>query len=339
MSQPTIHQGNKSIVDNVARKFIVPVALALDGMATLIRIADTTVQLTLPNVYTGWEAHKDGLTNVLYYTSAFIVISAISLGITAALFLLNPLMYVVNNRIETANHISNKKTKLERLKMLGAKKQRYQNYNKMAIGPVLAFGISYFLSQRIPGNGIIQALTAAADIAAPLIILFVIAQTEREMNSNDAQESTMAESQHIVMTNVRRVGQSSTDGTLTAQQATMLKRGMDGDVGGMVDATVPIDTQERMYTISQICAKLDAGRGIITTDRDDPNRRRISRIVSKSQAGGDYDIIKDAKRGWLVPAKLIDKLFGDYIPTKLAIRLVSDVRWTKTTDQPAPEAV
>ena len=88
----------------------------------------------------------------------------------------------------------------------------------------------------------------------------------------------------------------------------MLKAGTEGDIEGMIDAATPHEDDDRYYTISDICRKL----GVLAT-RDSADRKKIWRVVNQAYKGGETDIRRATKgRGYLVPGKLLDKLFGDY---------------------------
>lgn len=297
----------KSIVDSLARRFVVPVALVLDVITSLIRIAETTVQLILPNVYAAWIQHSGAVLTALFYGSALVVVAGISLGVTASLFLAMPLLYSINRRIDSAMKIRNRRVRKDMLDHLTHKRGRYKGYVVWAVSVPVLFGASYFLAAT--HLGFLMWITAAADIAAPLIILYVITQTEREASDIDPQEQAVTVATDVVLTNVKNIRQTE-EGVLRKEQAAMLKAGTEGDIEGMIDAATPHDEADRYYTISDICGKLS-----VPATRESADRKKIWRIVNQAYKAGETDIRRAQKgRGYLVPGKLLDKLFGDYKP-------------------------
>lgn len=298
----------KSMVDTLARRFVVPVALFLDVLTSLIRIAETTIQLILPDVYDGWIKHEGTPLTIAYYVSALIVVTGISIGVTASLFLAMPLLYQINRRLDAALKIRNRRVRRDMMIHLNQKKKRYNFYVWCACSVPILFGASYFLAAL--KIGFLIWLTAAADIAAPLIILYTITQTEREASDIDPQERAVTVATDVVLDNVGNIRQSEA-GLLRKEQAAMLKAGTEGDIEGMIDAATPRDDADRYYTISEICKKLG-----VPTGRDSSDRKRIWRIVHLAYKSGEMDIRRAEKgRGYLVPGKLFDKLFGDYQPS------------------------
>lgn len=333
-AQPTRGQ---SMVNSLARRVVAPVALVLDIVATFIRIADTSVQLLNPDAYKVWQLHKDAGTAFFWSLALYLVIGAIAIGTTASLFMLYPVIAQQHDRIEAARSIKNKRVKNERIKSLQEKLERYRGLRRLAILTPVLFGVAYFLKSLVGdlsfGATLIQIITAITDIIAPLAILQVLTSVEKEYDRMDAQERTMEASTNMVISQVARVAEQFTGDTLTARQALILKSGMDGDIGGMIDAAVPRDERQRMYTITDLCHKYDCG-----TDKDDPGRKAIYRKVTAAYAAGMLEIIKDTKKGWMVPGKLLDELFGDWKPPQPALRLVSDYTRTARPVDTAIEA-
>ena len=301
-------QERVSIVDSMARRYVVPAALLLDVLTTLIRIAETSLQLVLPDVGAAWSAHKSPGLNAAYYASGVLVIAGISLGVTASLFLAMPLTYQINKRLDAAMKIKNRRVRREMAEHLRAKRNRYRGYVALACLVPLLFSASFFLSSlHWP---FIPILTAAADISAPLIILFVITQTEREAGDIDTQERSVQVATEVVLGNLQKV-QHNDQGELAPAHAQMLRAGADGDLDGMIDAAVPRQEGETYYTVTDICLKLGVPEG-----RESSDRKRIWRIVNAAFLEGKSGVRKaDKGRGYLVPSASFDRLFGDYKPS------------------------
>ena len=329
---PVKKEQDVSMVDTIARRFVVPLALVLDIAATFIRIAQTTVQLTLPDVYAAWNSHTSGVTGALYYTSNAIVIAAISIGTTASLFLTMPLLYQIATRLDAASQIRNKKIKNERLKHLRQKQRRYVNLVVSAIIVPLMFGVSYFLASF--HLGILDFVTAIADIAAPILILYTITNSEREYRNLDPQERTMKTTTDVVITSANRIGDKFGTQGISAQEATMLKRGIEGDITGMIDATIPLDPKVRYYSVTEICHKLH-----VTADSRSPYRKRIQRIIEAAYKGGELRIRQDEKRqAWMVPASIFDDLFGSFDEVIADVARNQEAFRTRPTRAPRPGA-
>lgn len=327
-TEPSSNEPATSMVDSLARYFVVPIALALDIVTMLIRITETTIQLTLPDVYAMWAAHTDKAIAFFYYLSNIIVIAGISIGVTASLFLAMPLLYLIEHRIEAAHKVKNRRTRKEMLTFLEAKRKRYNRYTMLAVSVPILFGISFFLSQQ--HIEFLKFVTAAADIAAPIIVLFVITQTEREHKDKDTQEQAIGIATDVVLGNMRNIRETAT-GVLRKAEAAMLKAGTEGDIEGMIDAATPHDENDRFYTIVDICKRLG-----IPTDRDAPERKKVYRIVYKAVHEGEASIRRDKKgRGYLVPGKLFDKLFGDYLADKQGVVVPKDSDRTADTSTAA----
>jgi hypothetical protein len=292
----------------MARRYVVPVALLLDVLTTLIRIAETSIQLVLPDVGAAWLAHKGPLLTPLYYGAGITVIIGISVGVTASLFLAMPLTYQINKRLDAALRIKNRRVRKEMSEHLRAKRKRYQGYVALSCAVPLLFSASFFL-----GNlhwPIVQVITAAADIAAPLIILFVITQTEREAGDVDAQEQSVQVATSVVLSNLSAVKHNE-DGELRPAHAQMLRAGADGDLDGMIEAATPRDDDEQYYTVTDICGKLGVSDG-----RESSDRKRVWRIVNTAFLEGKSGVRRAPKgRGYLVPSSAFDRLFGDYRPS------------------------
>lgn len=315
---------NASIVDLIARRVVVPAALVLDVATTLIRIAETTMQIVLPDVSAAFERHQSPFLSALFYGSALVVILGISIGVTASLFLSMPLMYQIGRRIDSAVKIRDRRMRKDMVEHLREKRKRYSAYVALACSVPVLFGLSYFLANF--HLGILTWVTAVADISAPIIILFVITQTERESGDLDPQEIAVETATGVVLSNLRSIRQTD-GGMLTQPQAMTLKAGTAGDIEGMIDASTPRDDDDRYYTIAEICRKLN-----VSADRDDSNRKKVYRIAHDAQKAGEVDIRKSSKgRGLEVPGKLIDKLYGDFQPVA---RVVSAA---VTTVQVAPK--
>ena len=312
---------NASIVDLIARRVVVPAALVLDVATTLIRIAETTMQIVLPDVSAAFERHQSALLAALFYGSALVVILGISIGVTASLFLSMPLMYQIGRRIDSAVKIRDRRMRKDMVEHLKEKRQRYTAYVGLACSVPVLFGMSYFLANF--HLGVLTWVTAVADIAAPIIILFVITQTEREAGDLDPQEIAVETATGVVLSNLRSIKQAE-GGLLTQPQAMTLKAGTAGDIEGMIDASTPRDDDDRYYTVAEICHKLN-----VSADRDDSNRKKVYRIAHDAQKAGEVDIRKAPKgRGLEVPGKLIDKLYGDFQPVAKAIATVQPVAKT-----------
>lgn len=296
-----------SIVDMIARRFVVPAALILDVATTLIRIAETTMQIVLPEASVAWERHAGPILAPLYYTSALVVILGISIGVTASLFLSMPLLYQINRRIDSAMRIRERRLRKDMCEHLTGKRRRYKGLIAAACAVPLLFGASYFLSNF--HIGVLTWVTALADIAAPIIVLFVITQTEREHADIDPQEIAVETATTVVLTNLRNIRQAD-DGMLTQPQAATLKAGTSGDIEGMIDASTPRDDDDRYYTVSDICKKLG-----VSADRESADRKKVYRIIHQAYRNGETAISRAAKgRGFQVPGKLFDRLFGDFQP-------------------------
>lgn len=334
-SIPTQDKGEQdtSMVDAIARRFVVPLALALDIAATFIRIAQSTIQLILPDVYAAWAAHTNGLTTFFYYSSNVIVIAAISIGTTASLFLTMPLLYQISTRIDAANQIKNKKIKRERLAHLREKRTAYNRLVQWAISVPLLFGASFFLAGF--HWGILDIITAIADIAAPIIILYTITNSEREYKSLDPQERTMHTTTDVVIASATQIGQRfGSDTGLSIREAHMLKRGIEGDIEGMIDATIPLDPKVRYYTVTELCRKLG-----VSSDSRSPYRKAVQRIVERAYKAGELTIRQDEKRGaWLVPSTLYDDLFGSFDQVRADMERRQTIARTRPTRAALPAA-
>jgi hypothetical protein len=325
--------GGRSMLDSMARRFIVPVGLFLDVLGMVIRFTSVMMLLTLPTLYAAWQTHSNPIVALMYYIAAFVAIGSIGLGVTGGLYMTMPLLYKVDKQIEAAQRIRRTNIKTARLKELREKKHRYQGYLKLLIWVIGIFGVSYFFGPMLGNNPLVEIATGAAAIAAQVIIAYVLTQTEREQDAVDTQERTHSAATDIAVEQVRRIGEKFDGETLTPRQAQSLQHGLDGDIAGMIDVLVPRDESEKMYTISELCTKYGCG-----TDRDDPGRKQIYRIVVLAHDAGELDIVKDRKRGWLVPGKLLDKLFRDWTPPPQMLRLAPDRGWTSSAVQPAQEA-
>jgi hypothetical protein len=324
--QAPIKTAPNSLVEMFARGLVVPVALVLDIVTMLIRVTETTIQLTIPDVYKQWQDHVDPRIAILYYVVAIVVVAGLSIGVTASLFLAMPLLYLIDHRIEAAQKVRNRRTRKEMLAFLKTKRSRYQGYTRLAVAVPVLFGVSYFLNQQ--HWEFIKWVTAVADIAAPIIVLFVITQTEREHKDIDAQEEAIVIATDVVMSNMRSI-KDSAGGLLKKEQAAMLKAGTEGDVEGMIDAATPRDDVDRLYTIVEICRRLG-----VSTERDSKERKKVYRIVVRAVHEGETEIRRDRKgRGYLVPGKLFDKLFGDWLAERQGLGQTIDSHRTVDTSR------
>lgn len=290
-------------VNRLATRYVVPAALVLDIITMLIRIAETTIQLTLPEAYVAWLHHDGQVMTLLYYAAGIIVVLGLSLGVSASLFVSMPLLYEIERRIDAANRNKNRRVRRDQVAALAHKKQRYARYIGMACAVPVLFGVSYFLGQQ--GIDWLKYLTAIADIAAPIIVLFVITQTEREHADVDPQERAVSKASDVLIENLNRIQPDG--GLLKKEQAAMLKAGSEGDLEGMIDAATPQDETDRYYTIIDICRRLG-----LPTARDSSPRKRIYRIVALAYRQRQQGVVRSSKgRGYLVPGKSFDALFGD----------------------------
>lgn len=297
---PTTHE---SMVDRLARRVVVPLALALDIVQMLIRVLETTMRIILPDAYTAWQAHA-GLLAPLFYLSAVTVMVSMAIGLCAMLYLVMPLTYLINKRIESLVNIRNKKVKAEMTRAFTAKKKRYNGLLRLAISVPILFSISYFF----PNGGVfVTLLTAAADIAAPIIILYVISNAEKEIDDIDPQETTSAKARAIALDGLERINPAA---GLSVTNARMLRHGLDGNLSGMIDAAIPREAVKKVYTITEICGKLG-----VSSAKDSPDRKAIWRTVKR--AAEDYPQLVDKdKRGYLFPGQLWDEYFGDFTPSE-----------------------
>jgi hypothetical protein len=296
-----------SIVDTIARRVVVPAALVLDVATTLIRIAETTMQIVLPEASAAFEQHRSPVLAALFYSSALIVILGISIGVTASLFLSMPLLYQINRRIDSAVKIRDRRLRKDMVDHLRDKRARYKWYVVAACSVPVLFGMSYFLASF--HIGALTWVTAVADIAAPIVVLFVITQTEREQHDIDPQEVAVEAATSVVLGNLRSIRQTD-GGMLTQPQAATLKAGTSGDIEGMIDASTPHDDTDRYYTLTDVCHKLN-----VSADRESADRKKVYRIVGQAYKTGEAGIRRASKgRGFLVPGKLLDQLFGDFQP-------------------------
>lgn len=290
-------------VNHLATRYVVPAALVLDIITMLIRIAETTIQLTLPEAFTAWANHTGQIMTILYYTAGIIVVLGLSLGVSASLFVSMPLLYEIERRIDAANRNKNRRVRRDQVAALTRKKSRYARYIGLACAVPVLFGSSYFLAQQ--GIGWLKYLTAIADIAAPIIVLFVITQTEREHQDIDPQERAVSKASDVLIENLNHI--TPAGGMLKREQAAMLKAGTEGDLEGMIDAATPQDETDRYYSIIDICRRLG-----LPTARDSSPRKRIYRIVALAYRQRQQGVVRSSKgRGYLVPGKSFDALFGD----------------------------
>jgi hypothetical protein len=290
-------------VNRLASRYVVPAALVLDIITMLIRIAETTIQLTLPEAYAAWSHHDGQILTVLYYAAGIIVVIGLSLGVSASLFVSMPLLYEIERRIDAAQRNKNRRVRRDQVAALTRKKGRYARYIGLACTVPVLFGASYFLSQQ--GIAWLKYLTAIADVAAPIIVLFVITQTEREHSDIDPQERAVSKASDVLIENLNRI--TPDGGLLRKEQAAMLKAGTEGDLEGMIDAATPQDETDRYYTIVDICRRLG-----FPTARDSAPRKKIYRIVALAYRQRQQGVIRSSKgRGYLVPGKAFDALFGD----------------------------
>jgi len=332
VSQTQTAPPQTSIVNVVARR-VASLALILDVVTLLIRIAETTIQITLPDLSMAWTEHHGSVLTVLFYTAGITVVIGLSIGVSASLFMSMPLLYEIDKRIDAVTKIKNRRARKEMTLYLTTKRSRYFRYILLAVLVPLLFGASYFLSNL--GLGWLKYVTAIADIAAPIIVLFVLSQTEREHDNSDPQEQAIKKATDVMLENMNHI--SSRDGTLTRGQANVLKAGTEGDIEAMIDAATPEDTSDRWYTIVDICKRLG-----FSIDRDSSQRKKVYRIVSSAYSSRLHDVRRSAKgRGYLVPGRAFDALFGDLLsdaPSKPFIEQPKDAIRTKDTTTEAVQA-
>jgi hypothetical protein len=294
-----------SMVDAIARRYVVPLALGLDVATTAIRVTETSVQLILPDLFAAWNSHAGLPLSIAYYTLNLVVIAGLALGVTASLFLAMPLLALVNRKLDNAAHIRRPRVRKEKVAALLRKRSRCVRYIWLACAVPLLFGVSYVLG-GLHLSWLVW-VTAFADIAAPIIVLFVITQTEREAYATDTQEQAIDVANGVVIGALRGIHHNAS-GVLQVGQAAMLRAGTDGDVEGMINAATPRDSTTRYLTVNDVCARLS-----IPTERDAPGRRRVARRVKDVYDMGGTAIIKGKPgEGYLIPGTLYDELFGDW---------------------------
>jgi hypothetical protein len=149
-------------------------------------------------------------------------------------------------------------------------------------------------------------VSAVADIAAPLVALFVITQTEREAGAHDPNERAVATAQSVVLSSLSDIRRGE-DKALNPRDAEMLKRGLDGDLQGMIDAALPLDTSEPYYTITALCQRLG-----FDPSAESAQRKTVYRAIRRARDKGETRI-RQGKNGLEVPGSLIDHLLGDLL--------------------------
>ncbi len=315
-----------SLLDQVTRP-AARAALFLDLIATIIRVGQVLSQLTLPDAYAAYAAHADPVLAALYYGAGIEVVLAIALGVTAGAFLSFRLIYLINRRIAAAHKIRTKRTRQERLKMLEARLSRYAGLRNLSVVPLVLFGIPYFFaSLDIPGMNLFDAVTG---VAAPVIILYVVSQTEQEADNIDAEEIMQDVTTRVVVSQAEKIAER-VGGKITPQDALMLSRAADGDLPGVIEAGLPRNEAERYYTITEICARFG-----VSPHRDSPDRKKLYRIAADARRNGEMEIVRDLRRGILVPSRLFDKLFGDFQPRAVAVAVLPGGGQTVAAARPA----
>jgi len=299
-----------SIVDRLARQFVIPAAVGLDIATTVIRVVTTGSQMIIPAAYVAWQAHTGPWLTLAYDLAGVVVLAGLALGTTAAAQLSMTLLYVVNKRVDAAHDIRNPKRRKFTLSKLTEQRTRVVRYIAFTCASLVLFFAGGVLDAlHIGGVGWVSAL---ADIAAPLIALFVITQTEREAGARDPNERAVATAQSVVLSSLSDIRRGE-DKALNPRDAEMLKRGLDGDLQGMIDAALPLDTSEPFYTITDLCKRLgfDAGP-------DSAQRKQVYRAVRRARDKGETRI-RQGKNGLEVPGSLIDFLLGDLLAGPRAI--------------------
>lgn len=343
------------------------VVLPLDIIATVNRVTLAVMPSTLPDLYHAWMTHTNGGMATAYYLVGLATLLAVPLGVSVAALLTFPLFNIISKRIDAAKHNPNRRMRKEMTSLFKEKRKRYIFFTCLAIVPMALFLMSFITqgykpatkttyspvtttvkgkkqTKQVPTttvtgldlSGLIAVLTFFADVTAPIITMYVVMNMEHEVNEVETQEIATSTTANVLVQRIRTVAEGVGNGTLDKHQAYMLKRGMEGDLMGALDAIVPRDETERMYTIAELCRKLN-----VSTDPTGANYRKIQRIIKRAREAGETDIVIDSTSGrgrWLVPGKLFDKLFGDYEPSQEALQLVSDATWTRNRSQMAPEA-